>query len=69
MAVMARAVSNELLYEQPMTARQPDSTEAAGAAFAMARASSSMVAAGMSVIFSAQAGVYSLACAANSSKP
>ena len=69
MAVMARAVSNEFLYEQPMTERQPDSMEAAGAAFAMERASSWMVSAGTSVIFSAHSGVYSLACSANSSKP
>ena len=55
-AVMTRAVSKELAYEQPMTARQLASMDAAGAALAMARASSWMRSAGTSQIFSAQAG-------------
>ena len=66
---MTRAVSKELAYEQPMTARQPASMEAAGAALAMARVSSWMRSAGTSQIFSAQEGVYCLTSAANSSKP
>ena len=40
-----------------MTARQPASMEAAGAAFAMARANSRMRSAGTSVILAAHSGV------------